>query len=1145
MKKTQRKKKNYKNDENNIVGENKSIRNENNKCSLDTSFESNTVGIYSSTHSTLDKCVNRLSDDKEVATAEVATEEVATKKVGDISKTISDTCVEEASSNFGSFGINETVISSGENKEDESIIGSAHVNMCSRRGKKEDSGVEEMAGGCRTHVDHSTDEGRDENDYERTDYMTVNTSIDVIKCETEREHTDEESVMGKNTLEKHENESGGRSSHMESSICAETKYKEKKVPIRKNTGRGITADIIANNNKRDEKMDNLKGILHDQLKKKKKILEEKLRVRQYEKSKLEEDVKNAGVELFRINKENEFLNKKKHELSMSIKNIKCRKDKQLCENVELKKNYKNQMMSLKKELNYQTEIFNKFNNSLLEFNNLKKYFDLVNANSKISENMFSSGLGKLGGKEFTQEESETGSPIVPDTNVRSNANWRNRDDIHSKVDSLNDSSSSFLVGSEINKKQSIISKMNHEINKIQNDINTKKEIEENEKMESSNLERLIRDEKDEYGNLKNGKNNLMKELNESINKMKQRDEAIDLMNIKLNELKSIIHDLEIEKDVLTKEHMAEKDKKEKLQIELDALEKESKRVQKGKENLEKKIDKIIEENAKAKVEIQNEREKCAEMKEEIAKLNKDMQNRGNKIKIVKNDINKNIEKIINLYTEEIKVSHFSSKLKNDLGIVKENITKKENEIENYKNGIVRIKIQQILESTKIENIQKKVKKLNEEFNEKNEKFSNYGNIIKKNHYLIENKQLEVDRLNEEFDKKKRKNCDDHGMPVTLNMKIQKLNKQIIDVLKQSRELEKDWFMKQSEMIKIQNENQKISEEMLRGKDLRLILSQKKCELQENFKTIENVLKKINKNIMYIRLQLEKFSSKNTDTLAEINKIEDAILRRNEKKNIKCEEYKHKKENLKNDITNLKNEKEKYQQDLVNYENKILLLENQFSEQKKLQGVIKQYTDNKDILFLKKQIQTKNTLIENVKKQQNVLLANIKLALNKRNELDNKKEVFQKHYDNGVNVSFKIQHEISFIKKNVKDIKNKKLSLANYLNELTNTYDNLTSQAEHEQTKLINVNRECNIFEGMLKVHSFEKKHRFQELLKFQNAVKNITTLANSKKPYDHVRKTCFSYKKRLLAIEKKIRTVNTADENLAKFISVILEWVVN
>ncbi|CRG96134.1 conserved Plasmodium protein, unknown function [Plasmodium gallinaceum] len=845
-----------------------------------------------------------------------------------------------------------------------------------------------------------------------------------------------------------------------------------------------------------DKLGKLKDILYDQLKKKNMTLDEKLRNKKNEKSKLEEVVKREGLELFRINKEIEDLEKKEQEVIESLQRIHCKKNIYLNENIELKKSYDNELMNLKKELSYYAEIYNKYNNSLLERNNLKKYYEFINANSKIRENMLSS-----------------------DRQMK-------------------------LKENKINKKENVISKLNHQINEIKNNNDIKKNLCKNEETEGKNLEKLISDGKKELLLLKNEKKSIVKKLNESINQMKKRDEAIDEINSKLNELKLNINDLEKNNEKLHREFVLEKEKKENFNMEFNILKNDLKKLKKKKEDIEKDIDEISTYNNKMRIELNKEKKNSEVICDEIKNINKDIMNKESSIKIIKNDISRNIDKIINVYTEEIKVNHFASKIKNEVSSIKENISKKENEIENYKNAIVRIKIQQILENTKIENMQKKMGKLENEFNEKNNILSNYENTIKKNHYIIENKQVEVDRLNEEFDKKNKKS-DDFGKPVTSEIKIQKLNKQISYILKESRFLEKQWFLKQSNMVKIQNDNVKINDEIIKNKDLCVILDQKKCELQENLKNVHNIIKKLNKNILYIRLQLEKFASKNNETLDKIKKLEDDILKWNENLNIKAEGDKKKKENLQIEIDELKKEKMQYQQDLLDYENKILIFENKIIEERKLQEIIKEYIGNKDIIQLKKQIQQKNTIIENMKKQQNTILSSIQFALNKRNDLDNKKEIFQKNYESGVNVSFKIYHEISLIKKNFKVTKNKRKQLNNHLIEIIEIHNNLLKQEEDQKLNLKHLNEEYYAFEGILKIQNYQKKHRFQELLKFQKAMKNMNSFENLKIPYVQIKEKCSTYKKKLLIIKNKLESFNTENENYIKCISVILEWIIN
>lgn len=376
-----------------------------------------------------------------------------------------------------------------------------------------------------------------------------------------------------------------------------------------------------------------------------------------------------------------------------------------------------------------------------------------------------------------------------------------------------------------------------------------------------------------------------------------------------------------------------------------------------------------------------------------------------------------------------------------------------------------------------------------------------------------------------------------------------MNKQNQDIQKSSRLLEKEWFIKQSELIDIQNENNKMNEEICKCKDLCLIFDQKKIELEENYKNIFEFIKKVNKNITYIRLHLEKFALKNKETIDKIEYIENDLLIWKENINNKNEEHKNKKEYLTSQINHLKKEKENYQQNILNYENQILSLEQEIIDKKKLQQIAKEYLENKDIMQLKKDITNKNNIFDNIKKQQNVILSNIKIALNKRNDLDNKKEFCQKNFDMGKNISFKIQHQIGLIKKSLKSLKNKKENLTNTYNEIIQLYDNLVKDIQQEKNNLDNLNEDYNIYEAIYHILSFEKKHRFQELLKFQNALKyglNNNSLKNADhKKYTDIKKKCATYKKKISNIKKILQQIERPKDNYIKFIGYIQEWIVH
>lgn len=869
------------------------------------------------------------------------------------------------------------------------------------------------------------------------------------------------------------------------------KIQEKGGTKKKKKGSGKTSK------KESNEFEKLRDILHEQLKKKNMQLDNKLRKRQSEKNKLEEDVQNIGLELYRINKEHENLQKKEQEIANSLHNLQIKKSNYIKQKIELEELYAKELNSFKREVSYYAEIYNKYNNNLLDANNLRKYYEFMSSNTKISENVVTS-------------------------------------------DKLNQ-----IKEAKLNKKENITTKLNYHINKITNHIHVQRELNFNEEKQREYLEKALQEEKKELQLLIKEKKKIMKKLNESIGQMKKRDEAICEINNKMEELKNNIGNLENEHEQLQKEYTKEVETSQRLNNELKYTQKEIRKTNKQKESSEKYIEEIKKQNTSMKSQIEKEKKNYEEISNEIKNVTKEIKNKENQIRNIRTEINKNIDKILGIYIDEIKVNHFSNRIKKEVATIKESINKKENEVENYKNAIIKIHIQLALENSKIENMKKKLSTLTEEFKENNNVLLNFESIVVKNHYLIESKQVEVDRLNKEYDKKNKKNDDDVNKPLTLEIKKQKLNKQIDDILKDSRQLEKQWFLKQSELVKIQNENVKIEDEIMKNKDLCVILNQKKCELQEYLNNEQQMKKKINKNIVYIRLQLERFASKSNEMVQKIKVIENEILKWNENLNIKAEKDRQKKESITNEINELKKEKMQYQQDMLDFENEILIMENKIMEERKLQELIKECAENKDVINLRKEIQQKNALIENLKKQQNTILGNIKMALSKRDDLDNKKDVVQKNYESGVNISFKIQHEISLIKKSFVTSRNKKDQLNNKLSDLINMYNALLQQSEQKHSEIKNLHEEYDIFEGIMKVQKYEKDHRFQELLKFQRAAKNANLYENSKISYTTIRENCSTYKKKFAMLQEKLEEFNKTNENYGRCISIIIQWILH
>ncbi|KOB89445.1 hypothetical protein PFDG_04993 [Plasmodium falciparum Dd2] len=127
-------------------------------------------------------------------------------------------------------------------------------------------------------------------------------------------------------------------------------------------------------------------------------------------------------------------------------------------NIQLSDIYNYDICSLKKEITTFSDIYKKYNNKLLELNNIKKYSEYILANTKVGQNIMSS---------------------------RVNNNETNN-----------------ITHNKINKKDNLLNKMNYQINDLLNDINIKKDMILHEEREIQNKKQLIEEEKKIYYTLK-------------------------------------------------------------------------------------------------------------------------------------------------------------------------------------------------------------------------------------------------------------------------------------------------------------------------------------------------------------------------------------------------------------------------------------------------------------------------------------------------------------------------------------------------------------------------------------------------------------------------------------------------------------------
>ena len=214
-------------------------------------------------------------------------------------------------------------------------------------------------------------------------------------------------------------------------------------------------------------------------------------------------------------------------------------------------------------------------------------------------------------------------------------------------------------------------------------------------------------------------------------------------------------------------------------------------------------------------------------------LDKSIMQLHTKTKAIRDDI-------ISHASQQKTIEKSSANLLKQTKVAYENISKKEVEIENYANEISRVRLDNLNTTTQNEVLQKKLDDLVDELKSKEADVQDVEKKIKGRLLDIQQKTLQVDRLNRECANLKGRGDGDEFVGPVENHR-DNIKKQIKEVDDDTTNVQKDWITNQIELIKRQEEKNKIDRQNDDLRTQKSILDQKKIRINSE---VENHNKKI-------------------------------------------------------------------------------------------------------------------------------------------------------------------------------------------------------------------------------------------------------------------------------------------------------------
>merc|ERR1719401_466549 len=162
--------------------------------------------------------------------------------------------------------------------------------------------------------------------------------------------------------------------------------------------------------------------------------------------------------------------------------------------------------------------------------------------------------------------------------------------------------------------------------------------------------------------------------------------------------------------------------------------------------------------------------------------------------------------------------------------IREEIAQKEVETQNLHNEIARVTVDSLNTKAHNQMLKDRHKQLTEDLAERERLIEQYEQEIRKRHHQIEKRQLYVDQLNRKYDEKRTKLEAEAGEADVVGpqeAKIKHMKKTIADLTKECAEMQKDWIQKQTQLLSVASDTDRMKTNLNDQRNRKMVLEQKK------------------------------------------------------------------------------------------------------------------------------------------------------------------------------------------------------------------------------------------------------------------------------------------------------------------------------
>merc|ERR1712137_1035516 len=259
----------------------------------------------------------------------------------------------------------------------------------------------------------------------------------------------------------------------------------------------------------------------------------------------------------------------------------------------------------------------------------------------------------------------------------------------------------------------------------------------------------------------------------------------------------------------------------------------------------------------------------------------------------------------------------------------------------------------------------------------------YEQEIRKRHHQIEKKQLYVDRLNREYDDKRTKleaEAGEADVAGPQEAKLKHMKKSIADLTKECSDMQKDWIQKQTQLLAISTDTDKLKSQLNDQKNRKMVLEQKKIRIEGSLEAQQKEIKELEKGMKDLRFDMDRMNSavvKNDSKSKELangnQMMETEFVQKLKEIEGQCLDMERQVERVKEEKSNMTNE-------VLEAERQVLLWERKITLEKEMQEALDPNIGQADSAAMKKEIHRMELRLDQLKRRQEQMILEMERAI---------------------------------------------------------------------------------------------------------------------------------------------------------------------